>query len=59
MNIHKDFFGRLPRVLISLSTESLHGEFGNGFDLVDSTNEIYQTPFGMEQKFIYCYCRLH
>jgi len=37
--------------------ESLHGEFGNGFDLIDSTNEIHHTPFGTEQKFIYCYCR--
>jgi ubiquinone/menaquinone biosynthesis C-methylase UbiE len=39
--------------------ESLHSEFGNGFDLVDSTNEIHHTPFGTEQKFIYCYCRRH
>jgi 2-polyprenyl-3-methyl-5-hydroxy-6-metoxy-1,4-benzoquinol methylase len=38
--------------------ESLHSEFGSGFDLVDSTNEIHQTPFGTEQKFIYCYCRM-
>ena len=39
--------------------ESLHSEFGNGFDLVHSTNEIHHTPFGAEQKFIYCYCRMH
>ena len=39
------------------SSESLHGEFGTGFDLIDSTNETHQTPFGTEQKFIYCYCR--
>jgi 2-polyprenyl-3-methyl-5-hydroxy-6-metoxy-1,4-benzoquinol methylase len=38
--------------------ESLHSEFGKGFDLVDSTNEIHHTPFGTEQKFIYCYCRI-
>lgn len=39
------------------SPESLHGEFGNRFELVDSTYEAHQTPFGTEQKFIYCYCR--
>jgi ubiquinone/menaquinone biosynthesis C-methylase UbiE len=39
--------------------ESLHEEFGNGFDLVDSTRETHHTPFGTEQKFIYCYCRKH
>jgi ubiquinone/menaquinone biosynthesis C-methylase UbiE len=39
------------------SPESLHGEFGNGFELVDSTYETHHTPFGTEQKFIYCYCR--
>lgn len=39
------------------NSESLHNEFGSNFDLIDSTNEIHQTPFGTEQKFIYCYCR--
>ena len=37
--------------------EALHNEFGDGFDLVDSTRETHHTPFGTEQKFIYCYCR--
>ena len=37
--------------------ESLHSEFGDEFDLVDSANETHHTPFGTEQKFIYCYCR--
>jgi 2-polyprenyl-3-methyl-5-hydroxy-6-metoxy-1,4-benzoquinol methylase len=37
--------------------ESLHEEFGDRFDLVDSTHETHHTPFGTEQKFIYCYCR--
>src|SRR6266540_4928398 len=39
------------------SSGSLHSEFGEGFDLVDSTNETHHTPFGTEQQFIYCYCR--
>jgi ubiquinone/menaquinone biosynthesis C-methylase UbiE len=38
--------------------ESLHSEFGNDFELLDSTHEEHQTPFGTEQKFIYCYCRM-
>ena len=39
------------------SPDSLHDEFGSSFELVDSTSEAHQTPFGTEQKFIYCYCR--
>jgi ubiquinone/menaquinone biosynthesis C-methylase UbiE len=37
--------------------ESLHKEFGNDFTLVDSAHETHHTPFGTDQKFIYCYCR--
>ena len=39
------------------SPERLHGEFGDEFEVVDSTDETHHTPFGTEQKFIYCYCR--
>ena len=38
-------------------SESLHGEFGEDFELVNSSPETHYTPFGTEQKFIYCYCR--
>jgi hypothetical protein len=41
------------------SPESLHHEFGADFEVVDSTRETHRTPFGTEQKFIYCYCRMH
>jgi ubiquinone/menaquinone biosynthesis C-methylase UbiE len=37
--------------------ERLHNEFGASFELMDSTQETHHTPFGTEQKFIYCYCR--
>jgi 2-polyprenyl-3-methyl-5-hydroxy-6-metoxy-1,4-benzoquinol methylase len=37
--------------------KSLLVEFGAGFELLDSTHEEHHTPFGTEQKFIYCYCR--
>jgi ubiquinone/menaquinone biosynthesis C-methylase UbiE len=39
-------------------TESLHGEFGERFRLVESSKELHQTPFGTTQQFLYCYCRL-
>jgi len=43
--------------VVRYSPESLHEEFGAGFEIVDSTHETHHTPFGTEQKFIYCYCR--
>ena len=39
--------------------QSLHNEFGADFELLDHTREEHHTPFGTEQKFIYCYCRKH
>ncbi len=39
-------------------TESLHGEFGTRFRLVESSKELHQTPFGTTQQFLYCYCRV-
>ena len=43
--------------VVRYSPESLHDEFGEGFEIVDSTHETHHTPFGKEQQFIYCYCR--
>jgi SAM-dependent methyltransferase len=43
--------------VVRYSPESLHREFGGDFEMVDSTRETHHTPFGTEQKFIYCYCR--
>jgi 2-polyprenyl-3-methyl-5-hydroxy-6-metoxy-1,4-benzoquinol methylase len=37
--------------------ESLHRQFGQGFELIDSVRETHNTPWGTEQKFLYCYCR--
>jgi SAM-dependent methyltransferase len=45
--------------VVRYSPESLYHEFGGDFEMVDSTREIHPTPFGTEQKFIYCYCRMH
>ena len=38
--------------------DSLHGEFGARFRLVESSKELHQTPFGKTQQFLYCYCRV-
>ena len=43
--------------VVRYSPDSLYGEFGAGFEIVDSTHETHHTPFGKEQEFIYCYCR--
>lgn len=43
--------------IVRYNQDSLRDEFGGNFDLVHSTSESHQTPFGAEQKFIYCYCR--
>lgn len=43
--------------VVRYDPESLHHEFGEGFELKDSTRETHYTPLGTEQRFIYCYCR--
>lgn len=43
--------------VVRYSEDSLHGEFGEDFKVVDSARETHHTPFGTEQRFIYCYCR--
>lgn len=45
--------------VVRYDSEGLHNEFGADFELLDSVREEHQTPFGTEQKFIYCYCRKH
>jgi SAM-dependent methyltransferase len=40
------------------SPESLHGEFGPTFEKVGSATETHVTPWGSEQEFIYCFCRM-
>lgn len=37
--------------------DSLHDEFGKRFRLVESSQELHDTPFGTTQQFLYCYCR--
>jgi SAM-dependent methyltransferase len=43
--------------VLRYSPESLQGQFGRSFELVDSVRETHHTPWGGEQKFLYCYWR--
>ena len=39
-------------------TQELHGQFGDSFELLQSSTEIHQTPMGTTQQFLYCFCRM-
>jgi len=39
------------------SADGLHAEFGAPFTLLQQARELHHTPFGTDQKFIYCLCR--
>ena len=40
------------------SPEGIHDQFGGQFAKVGGDEEVHQTPSGIEQEFVYCYCRL-
>jgi len=40
------------------SAEGIHGQFGNEFRKIGSDTEVHRTPWGGEQEFVYCYCRM-
>lgn len=44
--------------VLRYDAESLHHEFGSRFRLVESSQELHETPFGTTQQFLYCYCRV-
>jgi len=44
--------------VVRYSAEGIHGQFGNEFRKVGSSREIHKTPWGDEQEFVYCYCRM-
>lgn len=39
------------------SADELHSEFGKSFALVAHEKEAHETPSGVVQQFLYCYCR--
>ena len=43
---------------VRYDAQSLHGEFGRRFQLVESSKELHQTPLGTIQQFLYCYCKV-
>lgn len=44
--------------VVRYDSDSLHDQFGARFRLVESSRELHQTPFGIKQQFLYCYCRI-
>ncbi len=40
------------------SPEGIHDQFGDQFTKIGSDGELHHTPWGTEQEFVYCYCRL-
>jgi hypothetical protein len=38
--------------------DSLHDQFGARFRLIESSQELHETPQGITQQFLYCYCRV-
>jgi hypothetical protein len=43
--------------VVRYSPDTMHDEFGSGFQLLMHTEETHETPFGTTQEFVYCYCR--
>jgi SAM-dependent methyltransferase len=44
--------------VLRFTADSLHAEFGEDFAKIADSTEIHNTPWGSEQEFVYCYCRL-
>ena len=44
--------------VMRFSPDALHAEFGDDFAKIADSTEIHETPWGSEQEFVYCYCRL-
>jgi SAM-dependent methyltransferase len=42
--------------VVRYDADSLHDEFGRRFRLLESSQELHQTPLGATQEFLYCYC---
>ena len=44
--------------VLRFSADELHDEFGPDFAKIADTTERHTTPWGSEQEFVYCYCRM-
>jgi SAM-dependent methyltransferase len=45
--------------VVRYDADSLHREFGVHFQLLESSKELHQTPFGAIQQFLYCHCKVN
>lgn len=44
--------------VVRYSPDGLHAEFGRAFEKIASSRELHETPWGSEQEFIYCLCKV-
>jgi len=44
--------------VVRYTAEGIHDQFGGQFVKVGSESETHQTPSGVEQEFVYCFCKL-
>jgi SAM-dependent methyltransferase len=44
--------------VMRFTPEALHAEFGPDFAKISDMTEMHLTPWGSEQEFVYCYCRM-
>jgi SAM-dependent methyltransferase len=44
--------------VVRYSAEGIYDQFGGQFRKVGSEIELHHTPWGSEQEFVYCYCRM-
>ena len=44
--------------VVRYDAAGIHGEFGPDFERLDSLTEVHATPWGSEQQFVYCLCRV-
>jgi hypothetical protein len=44
--------------VLRFTAEALHAEFGDDFAKLSESHEIHNTPWGSDQEFVYCYCRM-
>jgi 2-polyprenyl-3-methyl-5-hydroxy-6-metoxy-1,4-benzoquinol methylase len=44
--------------VVRYGADELHAQFGADFHKVGNATEVHTTPWGAEQQFVYCYCRL-
>jgi len=44
--------------VVRYSPEGIHAQFGEQFTAIGKDEETHHTPWGSEQEFVYCYCRM-